>query len=308
MNKNLFNILFAASILTFTACDNPSRTAAGETVSVQHELGTAQVPVQPRRVVVFDVGTLETLDELHIPVAGIPKDYMAKHLEKYRKDPNVQDAGSIIQPNLERVNQIKPDLVVISAVTSREYEQLSKIAPTIYLGVKNENYMQSVIDNLNTIGDIFGVRDKTDQKVAEIERKIETAVKTISASPKKSMVLMYNAGAFSTFGNNSRYGFLYTDLKAVPADENKQAGVHGTVVSSEYISRVNPDILYIIDRNEIMLGEKTDKDEIENALIQKTNAFKNNRIIHVDPNVWYLSGGGTYSLNRMLDDVLKGYE
>jgi len=308
MNKNLFNILFAASILTFTACDNPGRTAAGETVSVQHELGTAQVPVQPRRVVVFDVGTLETLDELHIPVVGIPKDYMAKHLEKYRKDPNVQDAGSIIQPNLERVNQIKPDLVVISAVTSREYEQLSKIAPTIYLGVKNENYMQSVIDNLNTIGDIFGVRDKTDQKVAEIERKIETAVKTISASPKKSMVLMYNAGAFSTFGNNSRYGFLYTDLKAVPADENKQAGVHGTVVSSEYISRVNPDILYIIDRNEIMLGEKTDKNEIENALIQKTNAFKNNRIIHVDPNVWYLSGGGTYSLNRMLDDVLKGYE
>jgi len=273
MNKNLFNILFAASILTFTACDNPGRTAAGETVSVQHELGTAQVPVQPRRVVVFDVGTLETLDELHIPVVGIPKDYMAKHLEKYRKDPNVQDAGSIIQPNLERVNQIKPDLVVISAVTSREYEQLSKIAPTIYLGVKNENYMQSVIDNLNTIGDIFGVRDKTDQKVAEIERKIETAVKTISASPKKSMVLMYNAGAFSTFGNNSRYGFLYTDLKAVPADENKQAGVHGTVVSSEYISRVNPDILYIIDRNEIMLGEKTDKNEIENALIQKTNAF-----------------------------------
>jgi len=308
MNKNLFNILFAAIILTFTACDNPGRTAAGETVSVQHELGTAQVPVQPRRVVVFDVGTLETLDELHIPVVGIPKDYMAKHLEKYRKDPNVQDAGSIIQPNLERVNQIKPDLVVISAVTSREYEQLSKIAPTIYLGVKNENYMQSVIDNLNTIGDIFGVRDKTDQKVAEIERKIETAVKTISASPKKSMVLMYNAGAFSTFGNNSRYGFLYTDLKAVPADENKQAGVHGTVVSSEYISRVNPDILYIIDRNEIMLGEKTDKNEIENALIQKTNAFKNNRIIHVDPNVWYLSGGGTYSLNRMLDDVLKGYE
>jgi len=308
MNKNLFNILFAASILTFTACDNPGRTAAGETVSVQHELGTAQVPVQPRRVVVFDVGTLETLDELHIPVVGIPKDYMAKHLEKYRKDPNVQDAGSIIQPNLERVNQIKPDLVVISAVTSREYEQLSKIAPTIYLGVKNENYMQSVIDNLNTIGDIFGVRDKTDQKVAEIERKIETAVKTISASPKKSMVLMYNAGAFSTFGNNSRYGFLYTDLKVVPADENKQAGVHGTVVSSEYISRVNPDILYIIDRNEIMLGEKTDKNEIENALIQKTNAFKNNRIIHVDPNVWYLSGGGTYSLNRMLDDVLKGYE
>lgn len=294
--------------LTFTACNNKSETQSAETISVTHELGTTKVPINPKKVVVFDVGTLETLDELKIPIAGIPKDYMAKHLEKYRIDKNVQDAGSIIQPNLEMVNNIKPDLVVISAVTSKEYDQLSKIAPTIYLGVKNENYKQSVIDNLNIIGNVFGVKEKTDQKVAEIESKIEKAVKTIKASDKKIMILMYNAGAFSTFGNNSRYGFVYTDLKAKQADNNKQAGVHGTVVSSEYISQVNPDILYIIDRNEIMLGKKTDRTEIENALIQKTNAYKNNRVIYVDPNVWYLSGGGTYSLNHMVDDVLKGYQ
>lgn len=308
MKKNLLTVIFTMVALTFTACNNKSETQSAETISVTHELGTTKVPINPKKVVVFDVGTLETLDELKIPIAGIPKDYMAKHLEKYRIDKNVQDAGSIIQPNLEMVNNIKPDLVVISAVTSKEYDQLSKIAPTIYLGVKNENYKQSVIDNLNIIGNVFGVKEKTDQKVAEIESKIEKAVKTIKASDKKIMILMYNAGAFSTFGNNSRYGFVYTDLKAKQADNNKQAGVHGTVVSSEYISQVNPDILYIIDRNEIMLGKKTDRTEIENALIQKTNAYKNNRVIYVDPNVWYLSGGGTYSLNHMVDDVLKGYQ
>ncbi|MGS2737730.1 siderophore ABC transporter substrate-binding protein [Sinomicrobium sp. M5D2P17] len=308
MNIKLLTTIFAAIAVTFTACKNKKRTQSAKTISVTHELGTTQVPVQPQKVVVFDAGTLETLDELNIPVAGIPKDYVAKHLEKYKNDTNVQDAGSIIQPNLELVDDIKPDLVVISAVTSSAYERLSKIAPTVYLGVRNDNYKQSVIDNLNTIGDIFRVKEKTDQKVAEIERKIGEAIKTITASPKKIMILMYNAGAFSTFGNNSRYGFVFTDLKAVPADDNKQTGIHGTIVSSEYISHVNPDILYIIDRNEIMLGQKTNKSEIENALIQKTNAFKTNRIIHVDPNVWYLSGGGTYSLNRMIDDILKGYE
>ena len=161
---------------------------------------------------------------------------------------------------------------------------------------------------MNNIGRIFDIKEKTDQKVTEIEKKMEDAVKIITASRKKVMILMYNAGAFSTFGNNSRYGFVFTDLKAVPADVDQRKGIHGTIVSSEYISSVNPDILYIIDRNEIMLGQKTDKKEIENALIQKTNAFKNNRIIHLDPNVWYLSGGGTYSLNQMIDDVLKGYE
>lgn len=308
MKKKLLTVIFTMVALTFTACNNKKETQSTDTISITHELGTTKVPLKPKKVVVFDVGTLETLDELKIQISGIPKDYMAKHLEKYRNDKNVQDAGSIIQPNLEMVYNIKPDLVVISAVTSKEYDQLSKIAPTIYLGVKNENYKQSVIDNLNIIGNVFGVKEQTDQKVVEIESKIEKAVKTITASNKKIMILMYNAGAFSTFGNNSRYGFVYTDLKGKPADNNKQAGVHGTVVSSEYISQVNPDILYIIDRNEIMLGKKTDKTEIENVLIQKTNAYKNNRVIHVDPNVWYLSGGGTYSLNHMVDDVLKGYQ
>ena len=308
MNNNLLIATFAAIALTFTACESKNQAQSAETIPVTHQLGTTDVPLKPRTVVVFDVGTLETLNDLDIPVAGIPKDYVSKHLEKYKNDEHVQDAGSIIQPNLELVSNIRPDLVIISAVTSKEYDQLSKIAPTIYLGVKNDDYKQSVIDNLNNIGRIFDIKEKTDQKVTEIEKKMEDAVKIITASRKKVMILMYNAGAFSTFGNNSRYGFVFTDLKAVPADVDQRKGIHGTIVSSEYISSVNPDILYIIDRNEIMLGQKTDKKEIENALIQKTNAFKNNRIIHLDPNVWYLSGGGTYSLNRMIDDVLKGYE
>lgn len=308
MNRNIFVAVFTIVTVAFIACHTKTQTQSAKTISVTHELGTTEVPVHPKKVVVYDVGTLETLDELNIQVEGIPKDYVAKHLEKYKNNPNVKDAGSIIQPNVELVHQIKPDLVVISAVTSKEYEPLSKVAPTIYLGVKNDNYKQSVFDNLNIIGEIFGIKEKTDQKVAEIERKIEYAVKTIAKSQKKIMILMYNAGTFSAFGSNSRYGFVYTDLKAVPADDNQQSGIHGTIVSNEYISRINPDILYIIDRNEIMLGKETDKNEIENALIQKTNAFKNNRIIHVDPNVWYLSGGGTYSMNQMIDDVLEGYK
>lgn len=306
MNKKLLNVTLA--IMAFTACKNKKQAPKSETISVIHKLDTTRVPLKPKKVVVFDMGTLETLDELNIPIAGTPKDYIPKHLEKYNNDNTVQDAGSIIQPNAELVYTINPDLVVISAVTSRSYDQLKNIAPTIYLGVDNLNYIPSVIDNLNTLGDIFDISDKTDQEVLRIENKIKNAVKTISASQKKNMILMYNAGAFSAFGNNSRYGFVFTDLKAVSADDNQPTGIHGTVVSSEYISNVNPDIIYVIDRNEIMLGKKTSKSEIENALIQKTNAFKNNRIIYVDPNVWYLSGGGTYSLKKMVDDVLKGYE
>lgn len=306
---NFLKLTTIAAFLVAVSCNNnKTEKVTTETIAITHKLGTTEVPVNPQKVVVYDVGTLETLDELGIPIAGIPKDYVAKHLEKYKDDENVKDAGSIVQPNVELVRNINPDLVVISEVTSREYDDLKKIVPTVYLGVDNENYKTSVIENLNKIGDIFNIKEKTDRKALELENKVDEAVKIITASDKKIMILMYNVGAFSKFGENSRYGFIYTDLKAQPADENEATGIHGTVVSSEYISSVNPDILYIIDRNEIMLGEKTDRKEIENPLIQKTNAYKNNRIIYADPNVWYLSGGGTYSFRKMIDDVLKGYK
>lgn len=57
-----------------------------------------------------------------------------------------------------------------------------------------------------------------------------------------------------------------------------------------------------------MEGHKLNKSEIENALVQTTNAFKNKRIYYLDPNIWYLSGAGTYSIQHMITDVLQGYK
>ena len=44
-------------------------------ISVEHELSDKPVEVSknPEKVVVFDFGTLDTLDELGIEVAGLPR-------------------------------------------------------------------------------------------------------------------------------------------------------------------------------------------------------------------------------------------
>ncbi|WP_219225294.1 siderophore ABC transporter substrate-binding protein [Pedobacter antarcticus] len=311
MNRTILVTISTAILFTVASCSNTSKQADKQTVkmiAVKHKLGKTEVPVSPKKILVFDMGTLETLSDLGISVAGIPKDFVPAHLKEYKADPNVKDVGSILQPNLEKVSAMNPDLVIISSLHANDYEQLSKIAPTISLGVESDHYKSSVIKNLNTIGEVFDIKEKTNQKVADIENKIEEAAKVIAASPKKIMVLLYNAGSFSSFGSKSRYSFVFSDLKAKTADDSKVSDIHGTVVSSEYISHVNPDILYIIDRNLIMEGHKLNKSEVENALVQKTDAFKNKRIYYLDPNIWYLSGGGTYSIKHMITDVLQGYK
>lgn len=65
-------------------------------------------------------------------------------------------------------------------------------------------------------------------------------------------------------------------------------------------------ILYVIDKDLIM-GHKLNKYKVENALVQKTSAFKNKVRNYLGPNIWYLSGGG-YSIQHMITDVLQGYK
>jgi len=309
MHRKNITTLCAAVLITLGSCANNSKKQndSADVVNVTHELGKTTVSVNPKKVFVYDMGTLESLQDLGIPVAGIPKDFVPPHLQQYKDDTKVADVGSILQPNFEKVSTLNPDLIIISALHSNDYKQLTKIAPTISLGVDNNNYKGSVVNNLNRIGEIFDIKDKTDQKIQVLEEEIENAKKVISTQPKKIMILLYNAGKYSTFGSKSRYGFVFSDLKAIPADENIETDLHGTVVSGEYISKVNPDVLYIIDRNAIMPNYKVNKSEIENMLVQKTNAYMNKAIYYLDPNIWYLSGGGTYSMNHMIADILQGY-
>ena len=79
--------------------------------------------------------------------------------------------------------------------------------------------------------------------------------------------------------------------------------LHGNPVSSEFIQKVNPDIIFIVDRSQIVGNDVMDKNEVENILVKQTNAAKNGKIFYLNPEVWYLAGGGIASVNMMIDEI-----
>ncbi|MBF4291384.1 ferric anguibactin-binding protein, partial [Vibrio anguillarum] len=70
-----------------------------------------------------------------------------------------------------------------------------------------------------------------------------------------ALVVMHNNGSFSSFGIESRYGFVFDVLGVKPASTEIAASLHGQPISSEFINQANPDILYIIDRTAVMEGK-----------------------------------------------------
>ncbi|MEC0232242.1 siderophore ABC transporter substrate-binding protein [Paenibacillus alba] len=292
----------AASPQATNAATAATTPAAPTEVTVKHKLGETKVKTNPKKVFVFDYGVLDSLDRLGVEIAGVPQANLPSYLSKY-KDAKYINAGTLFEPDFEKINASKADLIIISGRAEKAYAELSKIAPTIFMGVDNAKYMDSFKENALTLGKIF---DKEAVATAEIA-KIETAAKQLqtkaSASGKNALIVLVQDTALSAYGAGSRFGIIHDVFGFKQADSKIEVSTHGQNISNEYILEKNPDYLFVVDRGKVVDGKSTGKQIIENELVKKTNAFKNGNIIYLDANYWYLSGGGLISVEGMVKQV-----
>lgn len=308
---SLFLLLAILSIVT-AACGSTEEkeTTKEETnkeaevsqeIKVTHELGEATVTKNPQKVVVFDMGALDTLDKLGIEVTAVPHEGLPTYLDKYES--TTENAGGLKEPDFEAIAELAPDLILISGRQAEAYEELNKIAPTVYVGVDPTKYVESVKTNITLIGKIFGKETEVATELKAVEEQIAT-LKASVPTDKKGLVILASGGKISAFGPASRFGLIH-DVLGVPAvDDKLEVSQHGQNISSEYIAEKNPDYLFVVDRDAVVEdGKSTAKATVENDLVKNTNAYKEGNIIYLDPNYWYLSGGGLESLVHMIEDI-----
>ncbi len=282
-------------------------------ITIVHKLGTTVIEQRPRRVAVLDMNEVDFLDQLGVPVAGMVKDYVPHFLIRYKDDQDIRDLGAIVQPNLEHIHALQPDLVLMTSIQANHYQELSQIAPTLHFDVDYQNseskHIEVVKQHLLTLGRIFGKEDLARQKAAELDAKVADARKVTQERPEKALIVLHNNGAFSAFGVQSRYGFVFDALGVKPASTAIEAGLHGQPVSSEFIQQANPDIIYVVDRTAVMEHRPVmTAEQMANPLLRQTNAWKNGRVVFVDADAWYITAASVTSLKRVIDDVLRGYE
>ncbi|MBK5720803.1 siderophore ABC transporter substrate-binding protein [Dysgonomonas sp. Marseille-P4677] len=311
--KTTFYILAVCALTGLFSCNSGQRKSQSETegsendkVSIIHQFGTTEVPKNPKRIVVLDFGALENLTALNIKPVAIPKTGLPQYLSQYKSDPSIVDVGNLVEVNLERINEAKPDLIIIGGRLASSYQQISQIAPTICLSTDYKDFLESFEKNITDLSKIFDTADKLNEALVSLKNRIEVVKSKTSLSDSKALVLIHNKGKFSAYGSGSRFGIIHDIFGIKEAKSGLDIHPHGNPVSSEFIQQVNPDILFIVDRSAVVNNEALDKKQIENKLVQKTNAFKNNKIIYLNSEAWYLSGGGGItSLNIMIDEIHK---
>lgn len=316
MKKYLFSLLLLIITFGLVACGgtgssdkssgNSSDKEAGkknETVMIKHALGETEVKKNPKKIVVFDFGMLDTLDKMGIEVIGVPQSgKIPPYLEKYA-DSKYENVGSLVEPDFEKIAEIGPDLIITSGRQAEQYEEFKKIAPTINIQLDAKNYVDSFKENVQIIAQIFDKEDFVKDELAKIDDQIAKVNKEVTALNKNALIVLVNEGKVSAFGPGSRFGLIHDVLGFTPADPNIQVDVHGQGISFEYIVEKNPDYLFVIDRTAVVGGESSAKEVIENDLVKNTTAYKDGHIVYLDPNYWYLSGGGLVSVSEMISEI-----
>lgn len=282
--------------------ETSTKGVSNEVINIKHELGEVSFNKNPKNVVVFDYGILDSLDKMEVEISALPKGSLPSFLQKYKSD-KYTDVGTLKEPNFEKINELKPDLIIISGRQVDFYEELSKIAPTVYMTIDNEDYMTSFKDNMKTLGDIFGKENIVQKELKVIEDSVKDLNEKAAALGKNALIILSNEGSISAYGQSSRFGVIHNAFGFVPVDKNIEDSTHGQNISFEYIAEKNPDYLFVVDRDSVVDGSGNSTKTLDNELVKTTSAYKNNQIVNLDPQVWYVSVGGFTSTMKMVEEV-----
>lgn len=277
--------------------------ANGETIKITHRYGETEVPVNPEKVVILDLGTLDIMTVLGADVIALPKSNLPSYFDKYA-DEKYTDIGTLKEFNIEKINELQPDLIIIEGRQESFYEELSKIAPTIGLGTINNDFIGSLKNNTEVIGKIFDKEKEATKELEKIEKDLAEIKTKVEASGKNALMTMVSDGTMSVYGKSSRFSIMYNELGFKVADDNITDGSHGQTISYEYLLEKNPDYLFVLDKGVILKGEQQPaKEIIENDITKKMNAYNNKKIIYLDTETWYLGGSGLMATQNMINEI-----
>lgn len=194
---------------------------------------------------------------------------------------NLPKVGGFIDPNIEAIVALQPDLVILLANqqhTIKQFQQLN--IPT--LSVFNTT-LSDIKNTINIIGQHTQHQDQAQQLLANIDQKITTIEEKVTglASPRVMITMGHSIGSehmkqVFIAGQNDFYNDLITLAGGQNAYLDKQLNVPS--ISIEGIMQLNPEV--IID----IFPEADDHDaDLTNVLqlwqnLGYIDAVKNNRI------------------------------
>ena len=243
------------------------------------------------RIVVLDPAVVEMVYLLggEDKLVGIAKLERSK-IWPEEKTEKVESVGTFINPSLEKIIALKPDLVIESFHSSDAIDK-SLTSNNIEIIKIQANSIEDIFKNFQKVAKILGKEKEAEKIIAEKRQKIEE-IKKIDTAEKKGLFILAPT-PMRVFGK----GTLPNDIMEMLNIKNIAAGMEGMspTLTPEYIIKENPDIIltFVKDPQEII---KT------NPQIKDISAIKNNKFVVLE------TGQILRGSPRMIDYIADVYQ
>lgn len=280
--------------------NNTSQTFKKKTIV--HDFGTTELKKVPKRIVILDNLYGEILDPLHITPVGATtgqadSQEFSTLFKKQYKDAKVVSVGWQANPDLDKISELKPDLILMTGEQEDLYDELSEIAPTVGYQINTDENWDYHETSLK-VAEIFDKRDEMKKDLDRLDAREAVFAENVKAKfgNQKLMYLRVtdNDIRYYAYGH---FGYLYDTYHFNRAETFNPDDMF-QVIDPDKLKDINPDLLIVQADSQELLDNKLKNSPVWTSL----KAVQNNKVIYADYST-YMLGFGIVSQEAIMKQI-----
>ena len=270
--------------------------------TIVHDFGTTELKKAPKRIVILDNLYGEILDPLDITPVGATtgqsdSQEFSTLFKKQYKDAKVVSVGWQGNPDLDKIAELKPDLILMTGEQEDLYDELSEIAPTVGYQINTDENWDYHETSLK-VAEIFDKRDEMKKDLDRLDAREAVFAENVKAKfgNQKLMYLRVtdNDIRYYAYGH---FGYLY-DTYHFNRAETFNPDDMLQVIDPDKLKDINPDLLIVQADSQELLDNKLKNTPVWTSL----KAVQNNKVIYADYST-YMLGFGIVSQEAIMKQI-----
>ena len=270
--------------------------------TIVHDFGTTKLKKVPKRIVILDNLYGEILNPLDITPVGATtgqadSQEFSTLFKKQYKDAKVVSVGWQGSPDLDKIAELKPDLILMTGEQEDLYEELSEIAPTVGYQINTDENWDYHETSLK-VAEIFDKRDEMKKDLDRVDAREAVFAENVKAKfgNQKLMYLRVtdNDIRYYAYGH---FGYLYDTYHFNRAETFNPDDMF-QVIDPDKLKDINPDLLIVQADSQELLDNKLKNTPVWTSL----KAVQNNKVIYADYST-YMLGFGIVSQEAIMRQI-----